>query len=74
MSAIDIGLWDIIGKKLKTPVCKLFGGYRDGVPSYGSGGVLSLTKEELVKEQMSYVDEGYRAVKIRGSICPKFLG
>ena len=65
MSAIDIGLWDIIGKKLKTPVYKLLGGHRDRVPGYGSGGGISLTKEELVEEQMSYVTEGYNAVKMK---------
>jgi L-alanine-DL-glutamate epimerase-like enolase superfamily enzyme len=65
MSAIDVGLWDIIGKKRKTPVYKLLGGYRDRVPGYGSGGVLSLSKDELVREQMSYVEEGYKAVKMK---------
>lgn len=65
ISWIDIGLWDIIGKKLNTPVYKLLGGYRDRIPGYGSGGVLSLTKDELVKEQMSWVNEGFRAVKMK---------
>lgn len=62
---VDTGLWDIIGKKLKTPVYKLLGGYRDRVPGYGSGGVLSLSQEELVREQMSWVEEGFRAVKMK---------
>lgn len=65
MSQIDVGLWDIIGKKLKTPVHKLLGGFRDRVPGYGSGGVLSLSKEQLVKEQMSWVNEGFKAVKMK---------
>jgi len=65
MSQIDIGLWDIIGKKLNTPVYRLLGGFRDRVPGYGSGGVLSLSKEELVKEQMSWVEEGFKAVKMK---------
>jgi len=65
MSQIDIGLWDIIGKKLKTPVYRLLGGFRDRVPGYGSGGVLSLSKEQLVKEQMSWVEEGFKAVKMK---------
>ncbi|MDQ1280474.1 MAG: Mandelate racemase/muconate lactonizing enzyme family protein [Thermoproteota archaeon] len=65
MSQIDIGLWDIIGKKLKTPVYKLLGGYRDRVPGYGSGGVLSLSNEQLVKEQMNWVEEGFKAVKMK---------
>ena len=65
ISWIDTGLWDIIGKKLKTPVYKLLGGYRDRVPGYGSGGVLSLSQEELVREQMSWVEEGFKAVKMK---------
>lgn len=65
MSQIDIGLWDIIGKRLKTPVYKLLGGFRDRVPGYGSGGVLSLSQEQLVREQMSWVEEGFRAVKMK---------
>ncbi|MGQ9782005.1 MAG: mandelate racemase/muconate lactonizing enzyme family protein, partial [Nitrososphaeria archaeon] len=65
MSQIDIGIWDIIGKKLKTPVYKLLGGFRDRVPGYGSGGVLSLSKEQLVREQMSWVEEGFKAVKMK---------
>jgi D-arabinonate dehydratase len=65
MSQIDIGLWDIIGKKLNTPVYKLLGGYRDKVPGYGSGGVLSLSKDQLVKEQMSWVEAGFKAVKMK---------
>jgi L-alanine-DL-glutamate epimerase-like enolase superfamily enzyme len=65
MSAIDVGLWDIIGKKQKMPVYKLLGGYRDRVPGYGSGGVLSLSKDELIREQMSYLEDGYKAVKMK---------
>ncbi len=65
MSQIDVGIWDIIGKKLKTPVYRLLGGCRDRVPGYGSGGVLSLSKEQLVKEQMSWVEEGFKAVKMK---------
>ncbi len=65
MSQIDIGLWDIIGKKLKTPVYRLLGGYRDRVPGYGSGGVLSLSRDQLVKEQLNWVEAGFKAVKMK---------
>ena len=65
MSLIDIGIWDIVGKRLKTPVHHLLGGYRDRVPGYGSGGGLNLSKEELVKEQRSWVESGFRAVKMK---------
>jgi L-alanine-DL-glutamate epimerase-like enolase superfamily enzyme len=46
-------------------VYRLLGGCRDRVPGYGSGGVLSLSKEQLVKEQMSWVEEGFKAVKMK---------
>jgi D-arabinonate dehydratase len=65
ISWVDVGLWDVIGKKLKAPVYKLLGGYRDKVPGYGSGGVLSLSNEELVREQLSWVEEGFKAVKMK---------
>jgi L-alanine-DL-glutamate epimerase-like enolase superfamily enzyme len=65
MSHIDVGLWDVIGKALKTPVYKLLGGFRDRVPGYGSGGGISLSQEELVAEQMSWVADGFKAVKMK---------
>ena len=37
MSAIDIALWDIAGKALGVPVCRLLGGaFRDSVPAYAN--------------------------------------
>jgi D-arabinonate dehydratase len=65
MGAIDVALWDIIGKVTKQPVYKLLGGFRDRVPVYGSGGGLNLNQEQLVKEQLWYVCQGYKAVKIK---------
>jgi L-alanine-DL-glutamate epimerase-like enolase superfamily enzyme len=65
MGAIDIALWDIIGKVTKQPVYKLLGGFRDHVPVYGSGGGLNLNQRQLVKEQQWYVEQGYKAVKIK---------
>jgi len=38
MSAIDIALWDITGKALGEPVCRLLGGHvREDVPAYATG-------------------------------------
>jgi len=50
ISAIDIALWDLLGKSLGRPLWQLWGGVSDRVPVYGGGGFLSYTVDDLVKE------------------------
>ena len=38
ISAIDIALWDLMGKALGKSVHKLLGGYTDRIPAYIAGG------------------------------------
>ncbi len=65
IAAIDIALWDILGKHLGCPVYKLLGAYRDSVPIYGSGGWLSYSTDQLLEEMTSYVRRGFKAVKMK---------
>lgn len=67
ISAIDIALWDIIGKTLKKPVYELLGGYRDKVPCYVTGGYYQKGKgnKELVDEVGGYVNQGLKAIKLK---------
>lgn len=67
MSGIDIALWDIIGKYLKTPLYKLLGGFTTKVRAYASGGFYAEKKgtKEISQEMKSYVDKGYTAVKMK---------
>ena len=38
ISGIDVALWDLLGKRLGVPVCKLLGGnFRDRVMVYATG-------------------------------------
>ena len=38
ISGIDVALWDLLGKRLGVPVCKLLGGnFRDRVKVYATG-------------------------------------
>ena len=72
MAAIDIALWDLLGKSLSCPVYKLLGAYAEEVPIYGSGGWLSYSLDELLEEISQYVRQGFKAVKMKvGSPDPQ---
>jgi L-alanine-DL-glutamate epimerase-like enolase superfamily enzyme len=65
VAAIDIALWDILGKHLQSPVAYLLGAYRDSIPIYGSGGWLSYSMDQLLEETTSYVRRGFKGVKMK---------
>jgi L-alanine-DL-glutamate epimerase-like enolase superfamily enzyme len=66
VSALEAACWDIVGKAHGLPVHKLLGGVRDRVPAYASGGLwVSATIDELVAEAKSFLDQGFRAMKMR---------
>ena len=48
LSAIDIGLWDIVGKAAGLPLYKLWGAVTDRVPAYGSGGWGGYRTEDVI--------------------------
>jgi L-alanine-DL-glutamate epimerase-like enolase superfamily enzyme len=65
ISAIDIALWDILGKSLDAPVWRLLGGRRhERMPAYASGGWKPA--DQIVGELRAFLDVGgFRAVKMR---------
>ena len=65
IAAIDIALWDLLGKQLGVPVCQLFGSNRSQVPVYGSGGWLSYSVDQLLAEVTGYVERGFTTVKMK---------
>ena len=67
ISAIDIALWDVIGKTFATPVSKLLGGYREKVPVIGIGGYYGKGKgdRELIAEMEGYRKDGLAGVKLK---------
>lgn len=64
-SAIDIALWDILGKELGAPIHKLLGGkFRDYVPVYANGWYKGcVTPEDFAREAKAVVDKGYKGLK-----------
>ena len=65
ISAVDIALWDILGKSAKQPVYRLLGGKtKSRIPVYASR-LYSVELSELAAEAKRYKDEGYQAMKLR---------
>ncbi|MCH1770319.1 MULTISPECIES: mandelate racemase/muconate lactonizing enzyme family protein [Metallosphaera] len=64
-SAIDIALWDLVGKELGAPIHRLLGGkFRDHVPVYANGWYKDcVTPEDFAREAKNVVKRGYRAMK-----------
>ena len=67
VSALDIGLWDLVGKTAGLPLYKLWGAVTDRVPAYGSGGWPKYSVEDLLEEARRYVAMGCRYYKVRPS-------
>lgn len=65
ISAVDIALWDLLGKSAGQPVFRLLGGRtKPRIPVYASR-LYSTPLDELEEEAKRYVAQGYRAVKMR---------
>ena len=67
IAAVDVALWDIKGKALKTPVYNLLGGLsRTGVMVYGHANGSDI--EETADEVAKFKEEGYLAVRAQTGI------
>src|SRR5207237_116155 len=65
ISAVDIALWDLLGKSAKQPVYRLLGGRtKPRIPVYASR-LYSTALDELAREAAKYKNEGYQAMKLR---------
>jgi L-alanine-DL-glutamate epimerase-like enolase superfamily enzyme len=65
ISALDIALWDLMGKAAKQPVFRLLGGRTKAkIPAYASR-LYSVPLDQLAQEAASYKAQGYKAMKLR---------
>jgi L-alanine-DL-glutamate epimerase-like enolase superfamily enzyme len=75
MSAIDIALWDLMGKATGRPVYALLGGaLRSRVPAYVTGFYYrdGERPDDLRREAALYMERGYRTVKVKvGGLTPE---
>lgn len=66
ISALDVALWDAVGRTLEQPLHRLWGACRSQVDTYATSGLwLSQPIDELVDEAAAFVDQGFVAMKIR---------
>jgi D-galactarolactone cycloisomerase len=64
ISALEIALWDLVGKATGQPLYKIWGAAKDRVPAYASMIQLS-TPEERVRMAVELKSQGWKAIKLR---------
>lgn len=65
ISAIDIALWDIRGKRTGQPLWKMAGGAGKTPLTYRGGVDLNFPLDKLLRSVDGYLEEGYEAIKIK---------
>jgi L-alanine-DL-glutamate epimerase-like enolase superfamily enzyme len=65
LSALDIALWDVMGKATNQPLFKLWGAVTDRVAAYGSGGWPGYSVDDVIEEALRYKALGCRYYKMK---------
>ncbi len=72
ISAVDIAIWDVIGKAVGKPIYKLLGGYTNKIPAYIAGGYYQEGKglKGLEQEMIENLKQGAKAIKMKIGAVP----
>ena len=62
--AVEVAVWDLVGKALGAPIWKLLGGRSESLIAYASSGEL-LSAAERAERCVALAERGVRAVKLR---------
>ena len=65
MSALDIALWDALGKRAGLPLHRLWGHFRAELPAYGSGCFRGSGGDGMIEKALHYKARGYKAIKMQ---------
>ncbi len=66
-SAVDIALWDIVGKRAGLPLYRLWGASRAEVPAYGSGVWRGLGRDGMIDKARRFTAMGLKAIKMQAA-------
>ncbi|ADJ13857.1 mandelate racemase/muconate lactonizing enzyme family protein [Halalkalicoccus jeotgali] len=66
IGAVDIAVWDLLGKRADLPLCELLGGTREPVPMYETdGGWLQYDADTLVENAREIANDGFAGMKMK---------
>jgi D-arabinonate dehydratase len=65
MSALDVALWDAVGRAQDIPLWQLWGGRPDRIPVYGSGCFRGLGHDGMIEKAELFVAQGFTAIKMQ---------
>jgi len=60
IGAVDVALWDLLGKAVGQPIHRLLGTYREAVPAYASSAVLA-SPAAYAEEAQKFKETGWAA-------------
>ncbi|MFN2283494.1 MAG: mandelate racemase/muconate lactonizing enzyme family protein, partial [Anaerolineae bacterium] len=65
IAALDVALWDCLGKSLGVPCWQLWGAVHTRIPAYAMVGWLNYSDAQVQRICAQAVEQGFRAVKIK---------
>ncbi len=63
-AAVDMALWDLLGKQARLPVWKILGGFRESISTSVTIGICGI--EDTLEKARDFRDQGFHLLKIKG--------